>query len=169
MRSKRSVFRNQGFTLMEVILAMTIISIVVTMLTGIFVTNADIFRFIISSSDDIGELRLAAGRMTLELRSIKDKKSVKKATESKINFINSEGSNMKIEYSAKSETIKLNGKQLAGEIGDFHLKYYDSSGSELSNPKTKPETNIWSVEIEIGRSGQNNLRIISRAYPRNFI
>ena len=169
MRLTCSGFRTQGFTLMEVIVAMTILAVVVTILAGVFVTNADIFGFIVSSGDDLSELRLASSRITLELRSIRDKRSILRATETGIVFVDSDGEQVDLRYDAGSSEVSLNGRKLASDMSTFRLVYYDSYGKALASPRAQPETDIWSVMIEMGRAGQNNLKILSRVYPRNFI
>jgi len=158
-----------GFTMMELIISMTMISIVVTILAGTFVTSADIFKSTVKSGDDISELRLATGRINLELRSIRDDKSVTEAKSSKIKFVNSDGNSVDINFNPGSSKVTLNGKTLAVALSSFQLKYLDKSGNYIGNPTTKPQTNIWSIEVELVTSGMNSMKMVSRVYPRNFM
>ncbi len=169
MREDRSRVRLRGFTLVELVVAMTVLSIVVTILAGVFVTNADTFGFMVRSANEVSELRLASGRIALELRSIRDRKSVIRATESQIVFINREGNTTDIDFDARSSLLTLNGKNLARNVSTFRLRYLDTRGRDVGKPRLKPETDIWSIEVEMSTAGRNNLKMISRAYPRNFM
>jgi prepilin-type N-terminal cleavage/methylation domain-containing protein len=159
----------KGFTLIEIVLVMTILSVVVTVLAGAFVSNADVFSYLVRSDDDVGELRLAVGRVSLELRSIRDRKSMEKATPTGIEFTTRSGEMVSMDYSHATSELTLNGKVLAGGLGSCEFRYFDLWGNPLANPRTKPDTNIWSIEVAASRSGPGGLAVLSRTHPRNFL
>lgn len=171
MRKNPSRRRRQadGFTLMEIVLVMTVLSVVVTVLAGVFVSNADVFSFLSRSTDDLGELRLAHGRIVLELRSIRDRTSIERATATSLEFTTSRGERIDLEYRQDTSDLTLNGRVLAGELAACEFRYYDSSGERLESPRTKPETDIWSIEVALTRSGASGLSILARTHPRNFL
>jgi prepilin-type N-terminal cleavage/methylation domain-containing protein len=162
--------REYGFTFVEMIIAMTVMSIAVTILAGVFVTNAEIFNFIERSQDDISELRLATSRTVLEVRAVKDKQSIIQADAANFEFKNSDGDVIYIKFDSGSSILKLGGQTLATGLSSFEFRYFDKAGNILTTPTKVPETNIWSVEIEMERSGGgDNLSMIARIHPRNFV
>lgn len=161
--------KNSGFTLIEIVIAMTILSIVVTILAGVFVTNADIFGSIVRSNDEISDLRLASARLAIEIRSIKDERSIHQATESSLSFQNDDGDQVRLDFEPRRNELLLNSRTLASNIGTCRFTYYDVRGRKLGNPKVSPKTNIWSVEVELAASGNGSARIVSRVYPRNLL
>jgi|GEM_PF-3479230 len=170
MKVRPPVIHKHGFTLVEIVVAMTVLSIVVTILAGAFVTNADIFGSKIQSGDDISELRLAASRIILEMQAIRDNTSVSAADSSRITFTDIDGGSVDIIYNPGASNITLNGQTLAAGLGSCQFKYIDKSGNYISSPETKKKkkTDIWSIEVELKMSGQYNMEMISRAYPRNL-
>jgi prepilin-type N-terminal cleavage/methylation domain-containing protein len=158
-----------GFTLIEIVIAMTILSIVVTILAGVFVTNADIFASIVRSNDEISDLRLASARLAIEIRSIKDERSIHQATDSSLRFQNDDGEQIRLDFEPRQNELLLNSRTLASNIGTCRFTYYDVRGRKLVKPKVSPKTNIWSVEVELAVSGNGSARVVSRVYPRNLI
>jgi hypothetical protein len=114
-------------------------------------------------------LRFATARIALELRSILDDKSVKKANSKMMTFVNTEGDVIDLKYKKGKGEISINKKILTRGLSSFELRYFDKSGNQLKKPKTKPETDIWSIEIELETPGNGGMKMVSRAYPRNFI
>ncbi len=169
MRYRISGNRKNGFTLVEVVIAMTILSVVVTILAGVFVTNADVFRSIVKSNDDLSDLRLAAGRMAIEIRSIRDKKSIQQATGSSFRFQNDDGDQVRLEYDGRSRVLLLNANTLAADISSCRFVYYDAGGRQLDPPRIHPDTNIWSVGVELAAAGAGGSVVKSRFYPRNLL
>ena len=157
-----------GFTLVELVIAMTVLSIVVTILAGVFTTNSEIFGFLLKSSDDASEVRLAVGRILREVRSIKDNGSVFVANETRLRFVNDVDESIDLSYDARSGKLLLNGRVLAGNLSSFRFLYRDDGGRLLRLPRTRPETDIWTVSVELETSGEPGTRIVTRIHPRNF-
>ena len=169
IRCNNRIAELRGFTLVEMIITLSVVSVVVTILAGIFVTNSEMYGMLARSSDDCSELRLAYSRISLELMSVRDRRSVMQAGDASMEFITVEGDRTDIEFDPGKSEITLNGHTLAGKMSSFSLKYYDSSGRELKNPRVKPETDIWSIELEMIGSGAGGSKMISRVHPRNFL
>jgi prepilin-type N-terminal cleavage/methylation domain-containing protein len=167
--SRHSPAGRNGFTLTEIVLAMTILSIVVTVLAGVFVSNGDIFSFLVRSGDDVGEMKLAVKRISLELKSIRDRTSVQSATSSGMEFTTSRGESVRIEYDPLAGELTLNGHVLAGRLASFGFRYFDAQENPLGSPRTQPDTNIWSIEVALSMRGPSGPMIVARAHPRNFL
>ncbi|MEX0910385.1 MAG: type II secretion system protein [Candidatus Paceibacterota bacterium] len=68
MVKKKLILKNKGFTLIEMMVAVTIFSIVTLIVSGAFIVLADIYRKVQSNRAVIDNLNLAMDTMTLQMR-----------------------------------------------------------------------------------------------------
>ena len=163
---------NKGFTLVELIIVITIIGIIAGTVGFILLSTVDAWMFKFNRADLLSDGRLALNRMVREIRQIKDLTSVTTATSSQFRFTNT--GDVDIIYSLSStdlnRTADATANVLAQDVSSLGFAYYDSSGDTISTPTVSPsETDIRRVRINLTltKSGEN-VYLQSESVPRNF-
>jgi len=164
--------RKNGFTLIELIIVITIIGIIASVVGYILLGAVDAWTFKAKRNDLLWDARLAINRMLREIREIKNLTSVTTASSSQFRFTN---------INDKSITYSLSGNNLnrtkdgianilAQNVSSLSFSYYDSSGASIAMPAVNPSaTDIRRVRINLTfTNGGQNFYAQSDSVPRNF-
>ena len=164
--------KQKGFTLIELIVVITIIGIIAGVTGFILLGVADAWTFKFNRADLLADGRLALNRMTREIREVKDLTSVTTATSSQFRFTNT--GNVDITYglsgSDLDRTVDSVTNVLAQDVSSLSFTYYDSDGDTIATPTVSPSsTDIRRVQIDLAltKNGEN-VYLQSQSVPRNF-
>jgi len=152
--------KNKGFTLVEVVIVITIVGIVSVIIGSILLGVVKAWTFKFNRNDILWDGRLALDRMTREIREVRNTTSVTTASSSQFRFIDT--GNADITYSLSSTNLNRteNGtlNLLAENVSSLVFTYYNSSGTVIPVPTVSPSaTNIRRVRISftLTKNGQN--------------
>ncbi len=168
-----SLKNGAGFTLIELVIVITIIGIITGVVAFTLLGAVDAWTFKFNRSELLSDGRLAMNRMVREIREIKNRGNVTKAKSSEFRFINT--SDVDIKYKLDNGDL-LNRTEdgtknlLAEYVSDLTFTYFDSSGATIAIPDTSPDaTDIRRIRIDMTftKSGEN-VYLQSQSVPRNF-
>ena len=163
--------KENGFTLIEVIIVITIVGIVSVIIGSMLLGVVKAWTFKINRNDILWDGRLAINRMTREIRTVRNDASVTTASSSQFRFIDS--ANIDITYSLSSTNLNRteNGTAnlLAENVSSLSFTYYDAAGTVIPSPTVSPTTDIKRVRINLTltKNGQT-FYLQSDNMPRNF-
>lgn len=154
--------RARGFTLIELVLTITLISVIAFIFSSIISTGVDAYFFTSDRKDASQEARVALERMTQELKVIRGAGSIAAAAPDAISFVKLDGE--EVNFSLSGTDLVRNGNILADGVTSFALDYYDRAGNETSVP-----ADIWRIAIDLETSERNeSVRLRTAVHPRNL-
>lgn len=163
---------SKGFTLIELVIVITIIGIIAVVVGFILLSTVDAWTFKFNRSDLLWDGRLSMNRMVREIREIKNTTSVTTAGSSQFRFTNID--NVDITYGLGGADLNRTAdgttNVLAENVSSLIFTYYDSSGGTITTPIVSPgATNIRRVRINLTltKNGEN-VYLQSDSMPRNF-
>jgi len=163
--------KEKGFTLIEIIIVITIVGIVSVIIGSMLLGVVKAWTFKINRNDILWDGRLAINRMTREIRTVRNDASVTTASSSQFRFIDS--ANIDITYSLSSTNLNRteNGTAnlLAENVSSLGFTYYDAAGTVIPSPTVSLTTDIKRVRINLtfAKNGQT-FYLQSDSMPRNF-
>ena len=164
--------KEQGFTLIEIIIVIIVVGIVSVIISSMLLGVVKAWTFKFNRNDILWDGRLALGRMTREIRTVKDSTSVTTATSSQFRFTDT--GNKDITYNLSSTNLNRteNGTAnlLAENVSGLTFTYYNSSDVVIPSPEVSPSaTDIRRVRISLTltKNGQN-VYLQSDASAKNF-
>jgi prepilin-type N-terminal cleavage/methylation domain-containing protein len=162
----------RGFTLIEIIIVITILGIIAGVVGFILLSTIDAWTFKFNRFELLSDGRLAMNRMLREIREIKDLTSVTTASSSQFRFTNV--NDVDVTYSLSSTNLNRTedgtANVLAGNVSSITFTYYDANGDVISIPTVSPgTTDIRRVRINLTftKAGEN-VYLQSESVPRNF-
>lgn len=158
----------KGVTLIELVVAIVITGILAG-LGGMLVRQVvDSWNTVSSRSEAAAQMNIALGRMSRQIRSIKDPVSVFIAASDSFKFRRNDGLN--ITYNVSGSDLLENGVVLSGSVKRLNFTYYNATGAVLPAPDVYPDdTDVRRVGIEleiISRAGNKARSVTVR--PRNL-
>lgn len=165
---KRITRTSFGFTLIEMVIVITVTAILALFLAGAIEKGVESWYFVADRSDLMTQTPYALNRMARELRYIKDSKSVYAAASNTITF--TDANNNSITFSLSGNTIYRNNDILLDGVAAFSLQYSDANGNIIVAPLVNPaKTDIRKIKIFIRtQKGSNPLDMETTLKPRNF-
>ncbi|HAZ09750.1 MAG TPA: hypothetical protein DCY56_01400 [Candidatus Omnitrophica bacterium] len=164
--------KEKGFTLIEVIIVITIVGIVSVIIGSMLLGVVKAWTFKLNRNDILWDGRLAMDRMTREIRTIKNSTSVTTASAAQFRFTDT--GNKDITYSLSSTNLNRteNGTAnlLAADVSALTFTYYNSSDAVIPSPAVSPSaTDIRRVRINLTltKNGEN-VYLQSDASTKNF-
>jgi len=162
-----------GFTLIELIIVITIIGIAAGVVGFILFGTVDAWMFKFNRCDLLSDGRLAMNRMVREIREINDDDSVTTASSSQFRFTNA--GSVDITYALSSTDLNRTAdgttNLLAEDVSSLAFTYYDShaSGASSITPTVGTDTNIRRIRINLTltKNGED-FYLQSDSVPRNF-
>lgn len=163
---------SNGFTLIELIIVITIIGIIAGVVGYILLGTVDAWTFKAKRNDLLWDGRLAMNRIVKEIREIKDDTSVTTATSSQFRFININDEDITYGLSSTNLNRTEDGTAniIAQNVSSLSFTYYNSSGDTIGTPVVSPgETDIRRVRINLTLTkGGENVYLQADSTPRNF-
>ena len=173
--------KNKGVTLIELIMAITIVGILAAVSSLYIKETIDLWRFLSFRSEAVAQGRTALIRMDREIRQVKDSASIAIADLSRLRFtsldLSGDGNDDTVEFYRDAATNELRrifnnspaqGDILASGVTNLLFTYYNSANSEIPVPVTDT-TQVYRIAIEINiASGTQTKTLKAQVYPRNL-
>jgi len=158
--------KTKGFTLVETILTIVIVSIISGVSAKILLSGLDTYSFVISRKDATQSARVAMERMVSELTTLTWVDLILIRNE-KISFIDAQGfpTSFESDTMGGNPTLARGNDFLAGPLGFIDFDYLRADGSPASNGSQVDKINIELSITAAGGYGAITLR--TEVYPRN--
>ena len=158
----------KGFTLAEIIIVITILSVITGLTSLILGTVLKAQTFFMANKALVDEARLAVERIIIDIRKIRSPTDIITFNVDELEFVNSEGEN--IHFVVSGDKLMRNGKVLTGQLktaGAFQLTYKDSLGNQIVPPGAPDD--IWFITMKLQlRNGEEEASMYTDIFPRNF-
>lgn len=173
------MMKTKGFTVIEVILTLVILSVVIGIGTAAMLSGVDTWGFFTQRKELLGNGRMAIERMSREIRMVRDTASISAAEQTTFTF--TDINNNPIRYSLSSSSINRSRLQLGiwrsntllTNVSSFEFNYYNAAGAALARPVSDTSA-IRRVRIDIGlskgsgRTASRTLNLETGVWPRNL-
>ena len=160
--------RVSGFTLIELILAMLIVSIIGTTLIGTLTGGARAFTRVSQLQSDYGAMRIAVARLAKEIRWIRrdpalpSDYNINVMTNSQFQFINEDGVTVTLTVSGGNLTIAYNAVAgsypLLTNLNSASFSYFDANGAV-----TASRTEVRRVALNLDANAMTTANVVSIA------
>ena len=159
---ERITDRTKGFTLVEVVLTMTIMAVLVVV-TGVLMGRAvDAYRLVAERSDLLQQGRMALMRIEKELEVLRDVVTVQPE---RVQFRDADMALQ--EFRRDGTSLFRNSDLLAENVSFLSLAYYRDNGNETQSP---PQVRRIHIEMTVQGAGTGgSLTLRTDVFPRNFI
>lgn len=173
----KSLKNNNGFTLLEIIVALAISAIMFGLAAETLINQAEISSFISGRKTSIADLRHALGLMTDELQHI-NTADIIDISSTKIEFYDEEGNATCYELGADGSDLAIyrgNDDVLLPHVNDFDIEYQDGDGNTLSLTPDQIATSIAEtrrIKLSITTEPKGNkgtITLNSLVIPREFL
>ncbi len=159
-------YNNQkGFTLIEMIIVITVISIIAGIASMIILEGIKSYQAEVSLSDIHNQGRLAIERMAREIRLIRSATAADISTMTATNIVFNDVNGANIQFSFAGNTISRGGNTLANNVQSLTFSYYQQDGTTAAATAAQ----VWYVQISlttVNRGETLSMRV--RVHPRNF-
>jgi len=144
MRKTHSV----GFTLIELIIVISIIVIIAGASIHPLIKFYDLWRFSTTHMELLWDTRAAIRDMSKNIRMVRDDTSVLTATQTRFRFTDTNGT--AVDYQLLGGNLNKDNAIFINNVSSFSFAYYDSTGAALPAPITSPSaTDISYVVINM--------------------
>jgi len=161
--------KKKGFTLIETVMAITILSIIAGMGLFSMVKFYELWNFSSSRLNVLWGSRYLMRDVAFNLRMVRDTQSVYSASATRFRFFNL-GTGAVTDYQFIDGKLYKNGTQILPEITAFAFTYYDANGNTIAVPLVNPNnTNIRAVRVDFSlTSGGESVALRSTVKCRNL-
>lgn len=159
--------RPRGFTLLEMLLAIVIISAMVVAVAFILIRGMEAYTLVVDRREALQEARTAVNMMTNELQTIQDPSTgIAGISATSITFTPAAGGS--VTYSVSGGNLLRGAKTLASSVSAAtQFQYFTAGGASTSNPAQVYRIHI-AVEVDTpAGSGHGKATINSNVYLRN--
>lgn len=162
----RPYSNQRGFTLIEMIMVIVLISIIAGIAAMIILEGAKSYQKEVSFSDIHNQGRLAIERMAREIRLIRSATATDMTTSyptaTSLQFNDVNGAN--IQFNLVGSTLSRSGNTLANNVQSLTFSYYQSDGVPAAGA-----AQVWFIQIDLTTvNAGETLPLRVRVHPRNF-
>ncbi|HHM23477.1 MAG TPA: prepilin-type N-terminal cleavage/methylation domain-containing protein [Bacteroidetes bacterium] len=165
----RKLGRNSGgFTLIELIVSLTIAGIIIGLLARFLVMGFRTYSFMDTRKQLLRDARLALHFMNRDFRQIRNTNGVAEADVHRFRYW--DYNNNQYIYSVQNGRLLRNGHTVADGISSFQFRYRAADGHQLQTPVAGDSLDyIWNVEADfVITKGQYSQRYHVFVHPRNY-
>lgn len=165
--------KSKGFTLIELVIVITIIGIITGIVGSILLGAIDAWTFKFNRQDILSDSKLAMNRMVREMKEVKNRAKVTTADLSEFSFENIDS--VDITYALSGTDLDRiedeTANTLAENVSSLTFTYFDADGDdEIETPIVAPsKTDIRRIRINLTLTkNEETLYLQSDVSPRNF-
>lgn len=169
------IFNQRGFTLLELLLAMTIAGIIFGVATETMMRQADTYSFVANRKSTMADLRHAMKQITYEFMRL-GSDDILDISETDIDFIDSEGNTTSFELNTAatgdgSLSLYSGSEEIVQNIQSFELEYQDGSGNVL-DADAEQIADVRRIKVTIKTeavANEGSITLSTLVTPREFI
>ena len=159
--------KTQGFTLIEIVLAIALSALFASVAALAFKPALDTWAISAPRDAVTDSLAYALSRMTSEIAQIKNTASVQAASSGSFQF--TDVSNNSIHYYLSGNHLMRNNDILGRGVQVLSFQYFDVNQAALASPTLSPATNIWRVTVQMTVQKEGQAATMETViHPRNF-
>jgi prepilin-type N-terminal cleavage/methylation domain-containing protein len=159
---KKNIKKNAGFTLIELVMVMVILSVISVIAAKILSTGIQGFLAGKNILDADWQGRVAMERMSRDIRAVRSPSDITTASAS--NFVFTDSTGTSINYSLSGSSLLRNSQTLADGVNSLTFTYLDGNGSV-----TASTTAIRYITITLNITlNETNFSLTTSIYPRNL-
>lgn len=160
------IFR--GFTLIELVLTITIVGIISSVSAKVLLTGIDTYALTSNRKDALQHARVGMDRMVAELTSLRQGMITGK-TDTRVSFIDSDNLATNFQRTTVNSTLELYRRDdfLAGQVALLDFDYYKLDGTTATWPWEVRRINIELTIQALGGAGSVPLR--TEVFMRNYM
>lgn len=152
LRRRASGPASPGFTLVELLIVIVVISVVGVAFVSMFAEGVRTYEVVDAGNDMLQEARYAEERIARELRRVRDGASITVATPTTFSFVDRSGATQGFSWSGVPGAALLhtrNGasRTLASGVDSLAFRYWRSDGSAAAPLVAPSATDIWRVSV----------------------
>ena len=173
MKTNKNKIKSRGFSLIEVVISMVILSMVSLLFVDTLVIAADSLGLFEKRKESLYMVQFALRRILKDCRYVKRGGFIL-AEAQKINFKDSFGRDLSFRLNGENLEISTDGGNqysiLSRQIGNFSLTYYDKLNNRITTPvSTSSLGNIQWMEISVGALDHLfNYKNTAKVFPREM-
>ncbi len=163
MKRKQTKKSRAGFTLIEYVIVILVMSLIISIFAAMLVQGTKAFNFAVVRETLMTEAEAAVERMTREIRSLVSPGHIIEAHPDELSFADAHGN--VIRYFESGGKLFRNDNLFSENLQSLSFNYLDSG----NNPVEEDYTDIRIIEVKLVLSrGGKEVEIESRIRPRNF-
>ena len=151
----------RAFTLMELVISITVFGIIAALGTGVLVQVARGYARTKTASSALADCQFALNRLSLELANLDSPSRITSMDDDDIRFT---AFGLPCRYYKSGSTLRRNLRLFAQDCSRFELTYYRSDGTLATQPS---EVHRIAIEIAITRDGLT-VSLRTEVFPRQF-
>jgi len=151
-----------GFTLMELVIVIVLVSIAAGLFTGMFIQAIKSYQFVDAEKDMLQESRYAEERISRELKRVRGRADITQATATTFTFVDLDAATVSISWTGvkgdplvytKSGTART----LASGVDSLAFRYWKTDGTAATPILSPSATDIWRVSmfLRLAKNGQS--------------
>lgn len=163
---------NFGFTLMELVLSITIAGAIFGIASETMIRQADTYSFIASRKTSIADVRYALNRMAHEIMRL-EAIDIRNISESEIEFVDDQGLLTTYNLGAHGSNLAIyrGNTVLVPKVESFEIEYQNGAGEALV-PGADQISQVKRIKLSIntdGGSEEKNISVTTTIVPRSLI
>lgn len=152
----------RGFTLIEMIMSMTVLSIIGLVSSSVIMESMRIYKRTVPAIDADYRSNLALRTMKREIRELSETDAISVFTSSTFAFIDSFENS--ISYELTGTNLTRNGDLLASGVTSMTFRYWQMDGTVAA---LTSEVRLIEVDLTV-QSGEQSLHVRTQIFPRNL-
>lgn len=168
---KRFLKNSRGFTLVELLLSVTIAGLILGVASETMMRQAETYDFIASRKNTVADLRFAMNRLSDELLLI-ETSDLQSISGSSISFTDQNGSQVSVSLVADGDGSDLywGNDLLAEDVTSLSFEYQNGAGTTLEATEDSIE-DVRRIKVTMtgGKGGSKDITMSTTVVPRSFI
>ncbi|GEM_PF-2465589 len=161
--------KSAGFTLVETILGIVVMSVVILAFASIARLSVDSYSLIVARKEAMNQARYALNRITQELVSI-NPANITSIASNNITFTDNYGYNTSFRSQTISGILQIyrGSDLLANNINNLAFTYLDANGNTILDGNV---ANLRRIIVDLGviaSNGYSDVKMRGEVYPRNY-
>jgi len=170
---KTSLQQQSGFTMIDLVLSMVVLSMLTAFVAEFFLSQTNHFMFVVNRQEALSDTRYTLNRISYELMRVDPQSDIIAFDTTSIEFKDEDGlsASFSLDTTPNGLGIYRDNILMADFIDSFEITYYDSSAQVL-NPASSDVHDIARIQVKIiadEKHGEGDLALQTSITPRSVI